>query len=103
MKAVLTHYLRDHLSNKQVYQDRIPVLKKTIIPFPITFRYGNFNEPLKVQGTRISVEDVVSIEVEPLSLHEYGAKVIDEYVNANNEVPTAEDYFDDDYSDKRIQ
>ena len=67
MKAVITHYLRDHLTNAQVYQDRIPVLKKTIIPFPITFRYGSYNEPMKIQNTRISVEDVTAIEVEPLS------------------------------------
>lgn len=103
MKAVITHYLRDQLTNALVYQDGIPVLTKTIVSFPITFRYGRYSEPMKIQGTRISVEDVLSIEIEPISLHEYGAKVIDEYLNVNNEVPTAEDCFDDDHSDKRIQ
>lgn len=59
MKVEITHYKKDGINT--VYENGKPAKLKTIIELPLKFGYDSYNQPMRILGSNINVEDIIEI------------------------------------------
>lgn len=60
-QLVITHYNKN-ANGSTVYVDGKPTFSTTVVSVPIKFGFGSYNEPMKVKGYDINVDDIISID-----------------------------------------
>jgi hypothetical protein len=64
MNVIITHYKKKDNGVDTFYYEGKPVTQVTTAKLPLKFGYGSYNEPKKVFGTGINIEDIISIAAE---------------------------------------
>jgi hypothetical protein len=67
MNAIITSYKKKANGIDTEYdENRKPIKIETIIPFPLKFGYGSYNEPkILFDSQGIQVDDIISINIQP--------------------------------------
>jgi hypothetical protein len=64
MNILIEHYKKADNGIDTVYYEGKPVVQVTLVKLPIKFGYGSYNEPKKILGHNIDVEDIIKLVAE---------------------------------------
>lgn len=61
MNILIEHYKKADNGIDTVYYEGKPLTVITLVKLPLKFGYGSYNEPKKVLGYNIDVEDIIKL------------------------------------------
>lgn len=61
MNILIEHYKKADNGIDTVYLNNKAVVMVTTVKLPLKFGYGSYNEPKKLLGTDINVDDIIKI------------------------------------------
>jgi len=64
MNVLIEHYAKKDNGIDTLYFEGKPLIRVTLVKLPLRFGYGSYNEPRKVLGYGIDVEDIIKITPE---------------------------------------